>query len=51
MDFFGINHPSADIENEDYWSPIVTVEAGTPDTESFRQHAWDKNTLCSYRWI
>ncbi|KYQ83150.1 hypothetical protein AWW72_15485 [Acinetobacter sp. NRRL B-65365] len=42
VDFFGSNHPSADIENEDHWSPIVTVEAGTPDTEPFRQHAWDK---------
>ena len=30
-----------DIDNEDHWSPIVTITAGTPDTEPFRQHAWD----------
>ncbi|WP_151742969.1 MULTISPECIES: hypothetical protein [unclassified Acinetobacter] len=42
VNFFGSNHPDAEIDNEDHWSPIVTITAGTPDTEPFRQHAWDK---------
>ena len=42
VDFSGSNHPNPDINNEDHWSPIVTITVGTPDTEPFRQHAWDK---------
>lgn len=42
VDFFGSNHPSPSIDNEEHWSPIVTITAGVPDTEPFRQHAWDK---------
>lgn len=42
VDFFGSNHPSPDIDNDEHWSPIVTITAGSPDTEPFRQHAWDK---------
>ena len=42
VEFSGSNKPDYDIDNEDHWSPIVTITAGTPDTEPFRQHAWDK---------
>lgn len=42
VDFFGSNHPNPDIDNDEHWSPIVTITAGVPDTEPFRQHAWDK---------
>lgn len=42
VEFFGSNHPNADIDNEDHWSPIVTITAGVPDTEPYRQHAWEK---------
>ncbi|NNP70392.1 hypothetical protein [Acinetobacter sp. Ac_5812] len=42
VDFFGSNHPNADIGNEEHWSPIVTIAAASPDSEPFRQHAWDK---------
>lgn len=42
VNFFGSNHPKADIENEDHWCPIVTISSATPDSDPFRQHAWDK---------
>lgn len=42
VEFYGSNHPKADVNIEEHWSPIVTVSADTPDTEPFRQHAWDK---------
>lgn len=42
VEFTGSNKPDADIDTDAHWEPIVTVTAGTPDTEPFRQHAWDK---------
>ncbi|MFC6628596.1 hypothetical protein [Acinetobacter beijerinckii] len=42
VEFFGSNHPSPDISDEDHWITIATITAGIPDTEPFRQHAWDK---------
>lgn len=41
VDFFGSNKPDADIDNEEHWSPIVTITAGVPDSEPYRQHAWN----------
>ena len=45
VEFSGSNKPDYDIDNEDHWSPIVTITAGIPDTEPFRQHAWDNVRL------
>ena len=45
VEFSGSNKPDYDIDNEDHWSPIVTITAGTPDTEPFRQHALDNVRL------
>lgn len=42
VEFFGSNHPSPDISDEYHWIAIATITAGIPDTEPFRQHAWDK---------
>lgn len=42
VEFSGSNVPSADITNEAHWIPIVTLAAGVPDTEPFRQHVWDQ---------
>ncbi|WOE40061.1 hypothetical protein [Acinetobacter chinensis] len=42
VQFSGSNKPDADETNEDHWQEIVTITAGQPDTEPFRQHAWDK---------
>ena len=42
VEFSGSNKPDCDVLIEQHWEPIVTIEAGTPDSEPFRQHAWDK---------
>lgn len=42
VEFSGSNVPDADINNEAHWIPIVTVSAGVPDSEPFRQHVWDQ---------
>lgn len=42
VEFFGSNHPSPDISNEEHWISIATIPSDIPDTEPFRQHAWDK---------
>ena len=41
VEFSGSNVPDPDVDNEDHWVPIVTIVAGTPDIEPFRQHVWD----------
>ena len=42
VEFSGSNKPDTDPQADQHWEPIVTIEAGTPDSEPFRQHAWDK---------
>ena len=42
VEFSGSNKPDCDVLIEQHWEPIVTIEAGTPDSEPFRHHAWDK---------
>ena len=42
VEFSGSNKPDADPAVDQHWEPIVTIAAGTPDSEPFRQHAWDK---------
>lgn len=41
VEFSGSNKPVPDINNDADWEPIVTITAGVPDTEPFRQHTWD----------
>ena len=42
VEFSGSNKPDCDVLIDQHWEPIVIIEAGTPDSEPFRQHAWDK---------
>ena len=42
VEFSGSNKPDCDVLIDQHWEPIVTIQAGTPDSEPFRQHAWDK---------
>ena len=42
VEFSGSNKPDADPQADKHWEPIVTIEAGVPDSEPLRQHAWDK---------
>lgn len=42
VEFSGSNHPAADVANDAHWQPIVSISSDTPDTEPYRQHAWDK---------
>lgn len=39
--FSGSNVPMADPDNDKFWQDIVTITAGIPDTEQFRQHTWN----------
>lgn len=42
VEFSGSNMPVPDISNDSHWIPVVTITAGVPDSEPYRQHVWDK---------
>lgn len=42
--FLGSNVPDVRPEDRHLWCEILTLKDGEPDTEPFRQHAW--NNIC-----
>lgn len=40
VEFSGSNVPNPDVHKDEQWIPIVTMQAGVPDSEPFRQHVW-----------
>lgn len=43
VEFSGSNIPTddLDIDNENHWIPILSLDGGMADSDAFRQHCWN----------